>query len=949
MRTRRGARSSRRVLGVVEVITRWRSPARVRRFDVASRHELDALARAEIPGLRLSPPRRALHRDLYLDTPDDILRKRGLECRLRIRDDDTRELSLHIRRAGTDGERESVAAPVRSDTPAQALAEAPSIARRLRALLEAEQLGVRLDIAVERLTRTATPDWLGRPRVEVHYDCATVRGHGSSRSFHSLCLHARPGAEPLLQRAMAHLVEGSSLRPGQLEPRERAELLLKWMSPEDPRDRVMGSDHMHRVPDAGEHAAEFLDPELSLLAFQLRVLALAENPATPLRERLRFLAIVSANVDEFYMVRMAGLRLAAREQFEEQVDSGFTRGEQVERILTMARDIVDRQSRCWRACERELAARGVRIVSWASLNAEQKAELRERCAVEIQPALTPLAMTLSPGHPLPRLPHLSLSLAVVVRERQGGGRPHLAELELPPGTTRFFAVPGRAADVVTMEDIVRGNLDLVYPGRGAESAYLFRVTRGGDLDLDEEHADSLLDAVAAATEKRPTNPAVRVEVERRMPGFVRDLVLESLRRERVTAGNATESMITSDDVHEVDALLDLRCLFELPVPESAAVEYPRFVANEPFANTDAIFAAVGAGDVLVHHPFDSFAGTVVRFLQEAAADPDVTTIKITLYRVGAQSPVVEALLDAARAGKRVVAFMELKARFDEDHNVSWARALEQAGGNVVYGLVGLKNHAKTALVVRRENGRLRRYAHVSTGNYNARSGLQYTDLSLFSARDDLTSDVADLFNALTGSSRAPDGLSRGALVSPHQLLPTMLEHIEREAANARAGRPARITAKFNGLSDPEVVRALYRASGDGVQVDLVVRGICTLRPRVPGRSERIRVVSVVGRFLEHSRIYRFENAGDPVYFIGSSDLRPRNLRRRVELLVPIYEAAERALLDLVLSRYLSDDTGWELRADGGYDARGGSSGAQDAFMRDVMVSVRAPAAGIRRA
>jgi polyphosphate kinase len=335
-------------------------------------------------------------------------------------------------------------------------------------------------------------------------------------------------------------------------------------------------------------------------------------------------------------------------------------------------------------------------------------------------------------------------------------------------------------------------------------------------------------------------------------------------------------------------------------------------------------------ELLVHHPFDAFDATVVRFLRDAAADPDVTAIKITLYRVGHPSPVVDALLAAAHAGKKVVALVELKARFDEEHNVGWARALERAGGHVVYGLVGLKVHAKVALVVRREGERLRRYVHVGTGNYSARSGRQYTDLSLFSARDSLTADASDLFNELTGSSRAPQGLSHGALVAPHQLLPAVLTLIEGEAEHARAGRAAAITIKVNGLSDPEVVRALYHAAQAGVRVDLVVRGICTLRPGVPGLSPGIRVVSVVGRFLEHSRVYRFANGGDAAYLIGSSDLRPRNLRRRVELLVPVLDAAHRAELDRLLALYLDDPTAWELTATGSYVHRsGGAPGAQE--------------------
>jgi polyphosphate kinase len=393
------------------------------------------------------------------------------------------------------------------------------------------------------------------------------------------------------------------------------------------------------------------------------------------------------------------------------------------------------------------------------------------------------------------------------------------------------------------------------------------------------------------------------------------------------------------EVQVVNGMVDLRCLANLPLPDDPALCYPPLPARADVDPHRPMLDQIADGDILLHHPFDDYEATVVRFLREAAADPHVTTIKITLYRAGDPSAVVDALLAAAHAGKKIAALIELKARFDEEHNVGWARALEAAGAHVVYGFVGLKVHAKIALVVRREGSTLRRYAHVSTGNYNTRSGRQYTDLSLFSASEAMTGDVSDLFNALTGSSRPPEGLTRGALVAPVQLLPAVLELIERETRHARAGRVAGIRIKVNGLSDAEVVRALYRASEAGVRIELVVRGICTLRPDVAGRSDTIRVVSVVGRFLEHSRIYRFENAGEPEYFIGSSDLRPRNLRRRVELLVPVPGAAHREQLDRILDLYLRDDTAWALRADGRYvRSAGGGPPAQDTLAQDATVT-----------
>jgi polyphosphate kinase len=668
-----------------------------------------------------------------------------------------------------------------------------------------------------------------------------------------------------------------------------------------------------RVPSP----TDLLSPELSLLAFQRRVLALAEDPATPLKERLRFLGIVSSNIDELYMVRMAELRRGAAGPASDTVgDGGLTARALLTRFERDVAEILAAQSRGAAACLRDAATHGVTLARWSDLTDGERERLTERCRDEIHPALTPLAMTLSPGHPLPHLPHLALSLAVVFRREAGGAR-HLAETELPSDVSRLIPVPGRDGMVITIEELLRGNLELVHPNVLVESAHLFRVTRQGDLAVDEENAESLLDAVAEATERRPFNPAVRVEVERDMPDFVTALVLESLRRDAAMQG---ESLLI-DAVQRVDGLLDLRCLSDLPLPPRADLEYPPLAARRPFAESASLFALIAEQDRLVHQPFDSFDDTVLRFLREAANDDAVTTIKITLYRTGMPSPVVEALLAAAALGKKVVAFVELTARFDEEHNVNWARALERAGGSVVYGIVGYKTHAKVALVVRREGDKLRRYVHVGTGNYSVRSGRQYTDLSLFSAHDALTADVADLFNELTGSSGPPQGLKRCALAAPRQLLPAILEKIAREAAHARAGHPSGITLKLNALSDRETVRALYDASAAGVRITLIVRGICTLRPGVPGLSEHIRVVSVVGRFLEHSRVYRFENGGAPEYWIGSSDLRPRNLRRRVELLVPVPGEEERALLDRLLALYADDGTAWELGSDGAYRAR----------------------------
>ena len=897
------------------------------RYELRSASELDALARAELPlGARGGPPKRSAHRDVYLDTRDEALRGRGIVCRLRVGERAPHRLVLRL--AG-NGASEQVIASVRSASAAAALDENTAVRRRLQSIVDPASLQPRLELEVERLTRSARPDLLGRPRVELHLDRVTVRREGAARTLFVLSAHHRRGSVDEFQRLVAALEREHGLNGGGSEPRERAELLLRWMRPDTMGERFASSEQPS--PEAAElrEPPEMLGAELSLLAFQRRVLALAEDPQTPLRERLRFLGIVTSNLDEFYMVRMPELRHAAAAQggdaFGRGAD-GLTPGDRLERVEREIASILAAQARCAEACLRDAESLGTHVRRWSELTEMEREVLRSRCRDDIYPALTPLAMTLSPGHPLPHLPHLGLSLAVVFRSGPGG-EAHLAELEVPPDVERLIPVPGRPLEVVPVEDVLRANVDLLYPHARVEGAYLFRVTRAGDLELDERNADDLLAAVAGATERRPYNPAVRVEVERTMPNSVSQLVLDNLRREAVGRGAGAAP---SCEPEMVSGLLDMRCLASLPLPDDPALAYPTLPARTRLSDERTIMDALADGEILAHHPFDDYEGTVVRFLREAAADPHVTTMKITLYRAGDPSAVVDALLEAARAGKKVVALVELKARFDEEHNVTWARALEAAGAHVVYGFVGLKVHAKLALVVRREGTALRRYAHASTGNYNTRSGRQYTDLSLFSAAERLTSDVADLFKALTGSSHPPEGLAHGALVAPVQLLPAVLGLIERETRHAREGRPAGIAIKVNGISDAEVVRALYRASQAGVRVDLAVRGICTLRPEVPERSENVRVVSVVGRFLEHSRIYRFENGGAPELFIGSSDLRPRNLRRRVELLVPIRAPAHRRELEEILGLYFEDHTGWVLRSDGRYErSTSGGPAAQE--------------------
>ena len=659
-----------------------------------------------------------------------------------------------------------------------------------------------------------------------------------------------------------------------------------------------------QVPRPRPESGLLLSADLSLLEFQERVLALAEDAATPLLERLNFLAIVSANLDEFFMVNVGALKQVEDEEREEGA---------LEAIALRVRSLARRQQRTLASCLELLAGAGVRLRQWNELSDGTRAALEARFRREIFPLITPRAITVSPGFPVAVMPQLSLLLAVLLQDAETGPT-HVAYLRLPDRLPRFLPAEG-SGDLIAIEEVVRANLAPLYPQRHVEGAWLFRLTRAADLELDEEESGNLLQAIEESVLRRALNPVVRLELERAMPREVRERLLWELRFER---GAEAASGLGEADLLEVDGMLDLRGLRELvalPLPEG---HYPPFAGADPWRAEPDVWTMLRRQDALVHHPFESFVSTTARFFTEAAADPSVAAIRLTLYRVGERSPIADALLHALEQGKDVALFVELKARFDETRNVSWVRRLEEAGATVVYGVVGLKNHAKVGLVLRREADGIRRYVHVGTGNYNAGTARAYTDLSLFSAEPELGADIHDLFNQLTGSSRAPGGSFRRIAAAPETLLPWLLRMIEREAARARAGAPARIRAKLNGLADEEVIEALYAASRAGVAVELIVRGLCTLRPGVPGHSERIRVVSRLGRFLEHARIYHFGQGDAEEYFIGSADWRPRNLRRRIEVVTPVTDPAARARLGEVLDGELVDPAAWELQPDGGY-------------------------------
>jgi len=701
----------------------------------------------------------------------------------------------------------------------------------------------------------------------------------------------------------------------------RSDVLAEWRRPSKPEPetapppvaerRVRLSDYALRSPVADvdrpgpEH---FLNSDLSLIEFNARVLELAEDPSVPLLARIRFLSILSTNLDEFFMVRVGALKRAAAE--------GRPVEEELHAIAIRVRALVERQARCFKdVCLPALAAHGVRILRWSELAASQQEVLRRYFAEEVFPLITPQAMTRAPGHPFPLIPNLRLSLAVVVRDAPGGPM-HFAYLKAPETLPRFVKLAD-GTGFVAMEDIIRANLNRVYPGRFVEEAYAFRVTRGADLELDEHSAVSLLQVIEEETKRRPYGATVRVEIAGEMPEAVRELLLRELQFEEAAASSPPGP----GDLYAADGLLDLGDVRELARLPLAELDYPPHRGGSPIEAGRSIFAILAERDILVHHPYDAFEATVQRLVSEAADDPDVVAIKLTLYRAGGRSEIVDALLRAAGRGKEVFVFVELKARFDEERNIEWAKKLEDAGIRVVYGLVELKTHAKTALIVRREPDGIHRYVHIGTGNYNAATAAVYTDVGLLSADPELGADLNDLFNELSGSSRPPQTAFRRILVSPNYLANRLIELIDREAAHARAGRAAWIRAKINGLADPEVIEALYHASQAGVDVALVVRGVCTLRPGVVGLSERIRIASVLGRFLEHARIYAFANGGDPEYYIGSADWRPRNLRHRVEVVTPVRDAACRSRLDAILSAELDDPTAWDLDPDGAYHRR----------------------------
>jgi polyphosphate kinase len=644
---------------------------------------------------------------------------------------------------------------------------------------------------------------------------------------------------------------------------------------------------------------DLLDRELSWLDFNGRVLSMASEPSVPLLERLKFLAIFAANLDEFFMVRVAGLAGRAAAGLGAAATGGLEPEAQLKAIRARVLELVADQTAIFAALVPALADAGVRLGGPDGIERAHRKELARRFEEQLFPVLTPLAV--DPGHPFPYISNLSLNLAVMVRDGRDRQR-RFARVKVPPLLSRF-QVTEDGTRLYPLEQLIGDSLPMLFPGMKIESWHPFRVTRNADLMVDDEEADDLLAAVEMQLRQRRFGRAVRLEVDTGMPAAVHELLLRELQ-------------LGADDLYEIDGLLDLGSLSELYALNRPELKYPAWAPVPPpalGADPGDIFAALRSRDVLLHHPYESFSA-VASFIDQAAGDPDVLAIKQTMYRTSLESAIPRALIRAAEAGKQVAVLVELTARFSEEVNIAWARRLEESGVHVVYGLVGLKTGCKATLVVRRERSELRRYCHIGTGNYDATTARQYEDVGLLTADDDIGADLSELFNFLTGYSRRGD--YRKLVVAPAQLRPRILDLIRSTSAEPGG----RIAMKINNLVDEEVIEALYRASAAGCEVDLIIRGICRLRPGVPGRSEHIRVRSIVGRYLEHSRIFAFGHADESTrYFIGSADLTPSNLDRRVQLLCPVEDAALSARLDEILTVDLSDTAGaWELGSDGAW-------------------------------
>ncbi|MDN4480231.1 RNA degradosome polyphosphate kinase [Demequina muriae] len=728
-------------------------------------------------------------------------------------------------------------------------------------------------------------------------------------------MHDGTQADSLDQTAPGPVPAGDPTAP---TPPTSGAIATADRAPSDPFDEdVDAADQSASLP-----ADRYLDRELSWLAFNERVLELAEDESTPLLERARFLAIFASNLDEFFMVRVAGLKRRIAAGFAVPSATGMSPTRLVDALTERAHQLMDRHADVFEdQVLPGLQEQGIHLVHIGNLEETERERLRKLFRSDIFPVLTPLAV--DPAHPFPYISGLSLNLAVELRDPDSL-KQFFARVKVPETLPRFLSVDstGKAAQVtdasalsdeprsfVPLEDVIAEHLDYLFPGMEVVSSSTFRVTRNEDVEVEEDDAENLLKAMERELLRRRFGPAVRLEVAQDLPDHIHDLLVRELG-------------ITEHDVFHLPAPLDLTGLNVIADLDRPKLQFPAFrptthhqLAPVETADEQNVFDAIRRGDILLHHPYDSFSTSVQAFLSQAALDPKVLAIKQTLYRTSGDSPIVDALIEAARNGKQVLALVEIKARFDEQQNIGWARKLEKAGVHVVYGLVGLKTHCKLSLVVRQEDEGLVRYCHIGTGNYHPKTARLYEDYGLLTNDTEVGADLTKLFNQLSGY--APKAKFKRLIVAPTGVRIGLIDRIEREAENARAGKDAWVRFKLNSIVDEKTIDALYRASQAGVKVDLVVRGICALKPGVPGLSENIRVRSVLGRFLEHSRVFAFANGGDPEIFLGSADLMHRNLDRRIEALISIVAPHQKDFLleniDMAMS---SDYSAWELSEDG---------------------------------
>lgn len=650
----------------------------------------------------------------------------------------------------------------------------------------------------------------------------------------------------------------------------------------------------------------FLDRELSWLEFNQRVLELAEDKSLPLLERVHFLSIFASNLDEFFMVRVASLKRRIATGIAVQSASGLSPQEVLQRISDRTRDLQSRHAELFATeISQELRANGIDVVQWSTLSEPEHDALHEYFTNQVFPVLTPLAV--DPAHPFPYISGLSLNLAVALRNPKTDSE-HFARVKVPSLLPRFVLVPGSESSYVPLEEIMGQFLSELFPGMEVTQHHIFRVTRNEDLEVDEDEGENLLVQLEKELLRRRFGPPVRLEVAEDIDSQILSLLQRELD-------------ISTTDVYHLPEPLDLRGLTSIAFLKRPELRFePHLITTNPYLEADEdeaadIFAALREREVLVHHPYESFATSTQAFLEQAAEDPQVLAIKQTLYRTSGDSPIVDALIDAAEAGKQVLALVEIKARFDEKNNIAWARKLEAAGVHVVYGIVGLKTHCKLSLVIRQEGDQLRRYCHIGTGNYNPKTARYYEDFGLLTSRESVGEDLTQLFNQLSGFSTEPGYSS--ILTSPVGVREGLVERIQREITNKENGKPAKIRMKLNSLVDEQIIDQLYFASIAGVPIEILVRGMCALKPGIKGLSENIKVASVLGRYLEHSRVFFFENAGDPDVFIGSADMMHRNLDRRVESLVHITQTDQIKELNDLLELAVSGTVAiWELESSG---------------------------------